>query len=142
MEHLIVQYYESSEVFYENLDDNENFECVYEGESQETNGYTIRFTKYIKTQKNKINWYCSIYLQEGKNKCNSPKINENDIYNIIFDLIEYTSYNKTEIIKLLTNKNRINEKYIIEELNAPAGYIKSDDKLNHWLLTHCRFGLK
>lgn len=71
-----------------------------------------------RTQKNKINWYCSIYLQEGKNKCNSPKINENDIYNIIFDLIEYTSYNKTEIIKLLTNQNRINEKYIIEELNT------------------------
>lgn len=35
-----------AEVFYENLDENENFECIYESESQETNGYNIRFTKY------------------------------------------------------------------------------------------------
>ena len=33
-------------VFFPNLDKNENFVCVYESESLEDNGYTIRFTTY------------------------------------------------------------------------------------------------
>lgn len=35
-----------AEVFYENLDKLPNWEMVYEGESQETNGYSIKFTTY------------------------------------------------------------------------------------------------
>lgn len=35
-----------AEVFYPNLDENANFECVYESEVQETNGYNIKFTTY------------------------------------------------------------------------------------------------
>ena len=35
-----------AEVFYENLDKNENFECIYVSDPIETNGYTIRFTTY------------------------------------------------------------------------------------------------
>ncbi len=35
-----------AEVFFENLDQKENWECVMEGEPQETNGYTIRFCTY------------------------------------------------------------------------------------------------
>ena len=35
-----------AEVFFPNLDENENFECVYESEPIEDNGYTIRFTTY------------------------------------------------------------------------------------------------
>ena len=29
-----------------NLDENENFKCVYESESLQTNGYNIKFTTY------------------------------------------------------------------------------------------------
>jgi len=36
----------NAEVFYENLDKLPNFSCVYESESQETNGYNIKFTIY------------------------------------------------------------------------------------------------
>lgn len=35
-----------AEVFYENLDELENWSCVYESEKVETNGYEIRFTTY------------------------------------------------------------------------------------------------
>ena len=35
-----------AEVFFPNLDENENFICVDEGEDVEDNGYTIRFTRY------------------------------------------------------------------------------------------------
>ena len=35
-----------AEVFFPNLDENENFICVDEGEPIDDNGYTIRFTKY------------------------------------------------------------------------------------------------
>lgn len=35
-----------AEVFYENLDKNQNFDCVYVSDPIETNGYTIRFTTY------------------------------------------------------------------------------------------------
>ena len=35
-----------AEVFFPNLDENENFICVDEGEPIEDNGYVIRFTKY------------------------------------------------------------------------------------------------
>lgn len=36
----------NAEVFFENLDDNENFKLIYSSESIETNGYNIRFTTY------------------------------------------------------------------------------------------------
>ena len=35
-----------AEVFFPNLDKDENFVCVYESENIEDNGYTIRFTTY------------------------------------------------------------------------------------------------
>ena len=35
-----------ADAFFENLDKNPNFNLVYESESQETNGYTIKFTTY------------------------------------------------------------------------------------------------
>ncbi len=35
-----------AEVFYENLDKLSNWSMVYEGETQETNGYNIKFTTY------------------------------------------------------------------------------------------------
>ena len=35
-----------AEVFFPNLDENENFVCIDEGEPIEDNGYTIRFTTY------------------------------------------------------------------------------------------------
>ena len=35
-----------AEVFFPNLDENENFVCVEEGEPMDDNGYIIRFTKY------------------------------------------------------------------------------------------------
>ena len=35
-----------AEVFFPNLDEDENFVCVDEGEPIDDNGYTIRFTKY------------------------------------------------------------------------------------------------
>ena len=35
-----------AEVFFPNLDEAENFECVYESEPIDDNGYTIRFTRY------------------------------------------------------------------------------------------------
>ncbi len=35
-----------AEVFYENLDKLEDFECVYQSEGLETNGYSIKFTTY------------------------------------------------------------------------------------------------
>jgi dihydrofolate reductase len=35
-----------AEVFYENLDENEGFVCISEGETLETNGYKIKFTTY------------------------------------------------------------------------------------------------
>ena len=41
-----------AEVFFHNLDEDDNFECVSEGEVINDNGYNIRFTKYV--NKNKI----------------------------------------------------------------------------------------
>ena len=35
-----------AEIFFPNLDENADFECVYESEPIEDNGYTIRFTTY------------------------------------------------------------------------------------------------
>lgn len=35
-----------AEVFFPNLDENEKFECIYESEPMDDNGYTIRFTTY------------------------------------------------------------------------------------------------
>lgn len=35
-----------ADVYFENLDDNAGFQLVYESEPQETNGYTIKFTRY------------------------------------------------------------------------------------------------
>ena len=35
-----------AEVFYENLDEKDNWSCIYESDPVETNGYTIRFTTY------------------------------------------------------------------------------------------------
>lgn len=35
-----------AEVFYENLDKLPNWSCVYESESEQTNGYNIKFTTY------------------------------------------------------------------------------------------------
>ena len=35
-----------AEVFYENLDALSNWSCVYESETKETNGYSIKFTTY------------------------------------------------------------------------------------------------
>ncbi|MBQ4098833.1 MAG: dihydrofolate reductase [Clostridia bacterium] len=35
-----------AEVFYENLDEHPDFDCVYESETFETNGYNIKFTTY------------------------------------------------------------------------------------------------
>ena len=35
-----------AEVFFPNLDENENFSCIYEGEPIEDNGLIIRFTTY------------------------------------------------------------------------------------------------
>ena len=35
-----------AEVFYENLDEIDGMECVYESEPVESNGYTIKFTTY------------------------------------------------------------------------------------------------
>lgn len=35
-----------ADAFFENLDENENFELVYESEPQETNGYFVKFTTY------------------------------------------------------------------------------------------------
>lgn len=40
-----------AQVFFPNLDEDENFVCVDEGEPIEDNGYTIRFTKYKNTNK-------------------------------------------------------------------------------------------
>lgn len=44
----------NAEVFFENLDDNENFKLIYSSESIETNGYNIRFTTY---KNNKVKVY-------------------------------------------------------------------------------------
>ncbi len=35
-----------ADAFFENLDNNTDFELVYESDPVETNGYTIRFTTY------------------------------------------------------------------------------------------------
>lgn len=35
-----------ADAYFENLDKNENFKCVYESEPVETNGYMIKFTTY------------------------------------------------------------------------------------------------
>ncbi len=35
-----------ADAFFENLDENKNFELVYESEPQETNGYFVKFTTY------------------------------------------------------------------------------------------------
>lgn len=35
-----------AEIFFPNLDENKNFECVYESERIDDNGYVIRFTTY------------------------------------------------------------------------------------------------
>ncbi len=37
----------NADAFFENLDNNDNFECVYEGEEIESNSYKIKFTQYI-----------------------------------------------------------------------------------------------
>ena len=41
-------------VFFPNLDEDENFVCVDEGEPIEDNGYTIRFTRYVNQNPKKI----------------------------------------------------------------------------------------
>ena len=41
-------------VFFPNLDKDENFVCVDEGEPIDDNGYTIRFTRYINQATKKI----------------------------------------------------------------------------------------
>lgn len=38
-----------ADAYFENLDKNPDFKLVYEGEPQETNGYTVRFTTYKNT---------------------------------------------------------------------------------------------
>lgn len=43
-----------AEVFYTNLDELENFECVDEGTPQDDNGHEIRFTTYINKNPQKI----------------------------------------------------------------------------------------
>ena len=43
-----------AEVFFPNLDTDENFVCVDEGEAIEDNGYTIRFTKYQNLKKQSL----------------------------------------------------------------------------------------
>lgn len=43
-----------AEVFFPNLDTDENFVCVDEGEAVEDNGYTIRFTKYKNLKKRRL----------------------------------------------------------------------------------------
>ena len=43
-----------AEVFYTNLDELENFECVEEGMPQDDNGHEIRFTTYINKNPQKI----------------------------------------------------------------------------------------
>jgi dihydrofolate reductase len=43
-----------AEVFYTNLDELENFECVIEGTPQDDNGHEIRFTTYINKNPQKI----------------------------------------------------------------------------------------
>ena len=35
-----------ADAYFENLDKNENFKCIYESESVETNGYMVKFTTY------------------------------------------------------------------------------------------------
>ena len=42
-------------VFFPNLDENENFTCVDEGEPIEDNGHTIRFCEYVNNAVKKIN---------------------------------------------------------------------------------------
>ena len=44
----------AAEVFYENLDMHPDFECVFEGETLETNGYNIKFTTYKNNTVNRI----------------------------------------------------------------------------------------
>ena len=39
-----------AEVFYENLDKKPEWQCVYESEETETNGYKIKFTTYMNTK--------------------------------------------------------------------------------------------
>ena len=39
-----------AEVFYENLDALDNWSCVYESQTEETNGYNIKFTTYRNSQ--------------------------------------------------------------------------------------------
>ena len=39
-----------AEVFYENLDQKENWQCVFEDKPIETNGYVIKFTVYKNNQ--------------------------------------------------------------------------------------------
>lgn len=41
----------NAEVFFENLDEREDFELTEEGEELQTNGYTIKFTKYKNLRK-------------------------------------------------------------------------------------------
>ena len=41
----------NAEVFFENLDEREDFELKEEGEALQTNGYTIKFTKYKNLRK-------------------------------------------------------------------------------------------
>ena len=41
----------NAEVFFENLDEREDFELKEEGEELQTNGYTIKFTKYKNLRK-------------------------------------------------------------------------------------------
>lgn len=46
-----VKAYGNAEVFFENLDEREDFELKEEGEELQTNGYTIKFTKYKNLRK-------------------------------------------------------------------------------------------
>ena len=43
-----------ADTFFPNLDENENFVCVYESEPLDDNGYTIRFTTYENQNVQKI----------------------------------------------------------------------------------------
>ena len=43
-----------ADVFFHNLDEDENFDCVDEGEPILDNGLTIRFTKYVNRKKKDI----------------------------------------------------------------------------------------
>ena len=98
-----------------------------------------------------INWYCSIYLQEGKKKCNSPIIKEKDIYQIILNLIKYTQFNEKEIFQKLSKyyhkqniiyiKEMLDSSIVIEEIikySIDKIYVSkiNNDRKNIKLLIH------